>query len=161
MKTLRGLIAGLLIGLACTVVGGQVSAPASIAINDEGVLQGRVRAINFVGAGVLSTVVAGQAIVTIAGGVGSSNVVEVSIDLGTGGELVYRTTVTGQAWVTASSIIVCSMFGTSADGQTIETYEAAALEPLASNRVAGTGFDLSVNNPNGATGIFRAHCTGA
>lgn len=84
MRTFRGVIIGLLVGLACTVVGGQVSAPASIQVNDEGVLQGQVRAVNFVGAGVLTTVVAGQAVVTIAGG-GSSSATEIEIDFGAPG----------------------------------------------------------------------------
>lgn len=82
MTAIRSLVAGLLIGLACTVVGGQVSAPATITINDEGLLQGRARAINFVGAGVITTVVAGQAVVTVAGGAGTFAVTETEIDFG-------------------------------------------------------------------------------
>lgn len=75
--------------------------------------------------------------------------------------LVYKATVTGQAWVTATSKILCEPFGTTADGQTIETYAAAALKITAANRVAGVGFDVWVRNERGATGTFRFHCSGA
>lgn len=96
---------------------------------------------------------------TIASGAG--NLVEVSIDLGASGGTVYTTTVTGQSWVTTSSVITCSPFATSADGQTVETYFAAHFTVAPSNRVAGTGFDLTVFSPHGATGTFRVHCSGA
>lgn len=161
MKTLRALGIGLLVGLLCTAVSGQVSAPSTLDVREEGTSQGRVRTLNFVGSTVTAAVSGGVGTITITGGSGSANVVEKSIDLGTEMGLVYRATVTGEAWVTTSSEIVCSMFGTTADGQTIETYEAAGLVVLASNRVAATGFDISIYNPNGATGIFRVHCTGA
>lgn len=95
------------------------------------------------------------------GGPGSANVAEVSLSLGTAMGLYYSTTVTGQAWVTGTSVIVCSMFGTTADGQTPETIAVAGLIPTVSDRVVGTGFNLNVMNPNGATGTIRAHCTGA
>jgi len=75
--------------------------------------------------------------------------------------LVYTATITGQAWVTSSSQIICNAFATSADGQTVETYPVANLQAVASNRVVGTGFDLSITNPHGAVGTFRFHCTGS
>lgn len=95
------------------------------------------------------------------GGGGSANVAEVSLSLGTEMGLFYSTTVTGATWVTASSVIACSMFGTTADGQTPETIAVAGIVPTVSDRVVGTGFNLNVMNPNGATGTVRAHCTGA
>lgn len=73
----------------------------------------------------------------------------------------YRMTVTGQSWVSSTSKIVCGTFGTTADGQSIENSEAAHFTVTVSNRVAGTGFDLTVYNPHGANGTFRFHCTGA
>lgn len=72
MKTLRGIAIGLLVGLLCTILTAQVSAPTTMAVNDEGTLQGRVSSLNFVGAGVISTVVAGVGVVTIAGGAGAA-----------------------------------------------------------------------------------------
>jgi len=94
------------------------------------------------------------------GGAGSGNFIEVSLSFGTGDVGVYTTTVTGQAWVTASSRIVCQPQATSADGQTVETYYAAQFSETVANRVAGVGFDLAVYNPLGATGTFRFNCIG-
>lgn len=91
---------------------------------------------------------------------GSGNFLEVSVSLGTEGGLAYSSTVTGQAWVTASSQILCEPFATTSDGQTIETYAAAGLRATAASRVNGVGFDLWVYSPHGATGTFRFHCTG-
>jgi hypothetical protein len=139
----------------------QVSAPPRVNVQDEGTPQGSVRTVNCTGAGVTCTVSAGIWTLNAAGGAGSANVVEASINLGSDGNLVYSFTVTGQTWVTSSSIIVCSPFATTADGQTVETYAAAMITVNAATRVAGTGFDLWVSSPHGATGIFRFHCTGA
>jgi len=98
---------------------------------------------------------------TITGGSGSANVVVVSISLGTGGGLVYSTTVIGQAWVTATSAIACSPFGTTADGLTPETVMASGVQATTSAYVVGTGFNLNVYTPHGATGTYRFGCTGA
>lgn len=160
MKTLRTWLVGLLVGLACTIVGGQVSAPTTIDIRDEGTSQGRVRAINFVGSSVVAAVSGSTATITVSSG-GAGNFTEVSVNLGTDGNLVYTTTKTGEAWVTGTSKIVCTPNGTTSDGQTVETYFGADFSWIISNLVAGTGFDLTVYNPNGATGTFRFSCTGA
>ena len=88
------------------------------------------------------------------------NVVEVSLNLGTEMGLYYSTSITGQSWVTSSSVVTCSMFGTTADGQTVETIAVAGLVPTVSDRVVGTGFNVNIMNPNGATGTVRAHCHG-
>lgn len=92
---------------------------------------------------------------------GGVNAVEVSINLGSAGGLVYTTTVTGQAWVTASSSISCTPLAVSTDGLTVETVYAAGVSVVASNRVAGTGFDMTVYSPHGATGTMRFMCLGA
>lgn len=83
MKTLRALVVGLLVGLACTVVGGQVSAPTTIDIREEGTSQGRVRAINFVGTSVTAAVASGVATVTVAAG--AVAMTEIEIDFGAPG----------------------------------------------------------------------------
>jgi len=98
---------------------------------------------------------------TITGGSGSANVVEVSVSLSTGLGLVYKTTVIGQAWVTATSSIACSPLGVTTDGQTVETVAASGVQSIVSNRVAGTGFTLNVYSPHGASGTYRFGCTGA
>ena len=130
-------------------------------IEDEGTPLTQRTTVNFTGSGISCSDSGGKTVCNASGGSGSANVVEVSLSLGTAMGLYYSTTVTGQTWVTSSSVIACSMFGTTADGQTPETIAVAGLVPTVSNRVVGTGFDLSLMNPNGATGTVRAHCTGA
>lgn len=114
MKTFRGVIVGLLVGLACSVVGGQVSAPTKINIQDEGTSQGRVGQVNFVGAGVSAAVSGDVSTVTIAGSAGAS-ATEIEIDFGapgcgttTVGDLNSpdhcETTITDAAVTTASKI---------------------------------------------------------
>lgn len=137
----------------------QVSAPTTVDTRDEGTSQGRARAINCVGAGITCTAAAGVATLTVGGGSGG-NFLEVSINLGTSGGLVFSVTVTGQAWVTATSNIVCTPFATSADGLTVETVYASGVQAAVSTRVIGTGFDLGIYSPHGATGTYRFHCTG-
>lgn len=94
----------------------------------------------------------------VSGGGGSSNVVEASLALSGAG--YFSTTVTGQAWVTTSSVIVCAPFATSADGLTSEAVAVAGLSVSASDRIAGTGFTLRVFSPFGLSGTVRFHCTG-
>lgn len=93
------------------------------------------------------------------------------VALGTGGDMihssavaegmVYTVTVTGQSWVSASSRILCTPFGSTTDGLTPETVFASGVQCVPSNRVVGTGFDLSVYTPHGATGTYRFHVTGS
>ncbi len=139
----------------------QVTNPSTFELREEGASQGRSRVFNCVGANITCTMASGIATVTVSGVGGSANTVEVSLSLGTEMGLFYSTTITGQAWVSSSSVIACSMFGTTADGQTPETIAVAGIVPTVSDRVAGTGFNLNIYNPNGATGTVRAHCTGA
>ncbi len=96
----------------------------------------------------------------VSGGGGGGNSVEVSVNLGDGTGLIYFTTVTGQAWVTSSSRVVCQPQATTADGQTAETYYVAGLQPVVGNLVNGTGFDLAVTSPRGASGTYRFSCIG-
>jgi hypothetical protein len=143
--------------------GGPGVGPApGVGLQDEGVAQGRVQILNCTGAGITCSKsgVTGTLNVT-GGGAGSANVVVVSISLGTGKGLVYTTTVIGQAWVTATSAIACSPFGTTADGLTPETVMASGVQAVTSAYVVGTGFNLSVYNPHGASGTYRFGCTGA
>jgi hypothetical protein len=65
------------------------------------------------------------------------------------------------AWVGASSVIVCNVLGTTADGLTPEAINVAHLSVTAENRVAGVSFDARVLNPNGLEGTVRVHCTGS
>lgn len=131
-------------------------------IEDEGTPLTQRTTINFTGAGVSCIDSGGETVCTISGGGGgSANVVEVSVPLGTSGGLVFSTTVTGQAWVTATSSIACTPLGVTTDGQTVETVAASGVQPIVSNRVVGTGFTLNVYSPHGASGTYRFGCTGA
>jgi hypothetical protein len=76
------------------------------------------------------------------------------------GELVKQATVTGQSWVTANSIIVCSVMGVATGGTTIEMLAVSGIHVIAANRVAGTGFDLWIYSPNGFSGTVTIHFTG-
>lgn len=91
---------------------------------------------------------------------GVVNVVETSVAITSAGSY-FTATVTGQTWVTASSVIVCSVLGTDADGLTAETIAIATPRATVANRVAGTGYDLLIANPYGLEGTIRVQCTGA
>jgi hypothetical protein len=158
MRLLRALALCLAVPVAAAA---QVSAPVRVIVQDEGTTQGGARILNCTGSGISCSVSGTTATLNASGGAGSSNFAEVSVDLGTGGGLIYTVTVTGQAWVGATSQILCTPFSTSADGQTVETVYASGVQCLASNRVAATGFDLTVYSPHGATGTYRFHVTGS
>lgn len=91
---------------------------------------------------------------------GVVNVVETSVAITSLGSY-FTATVTGQSWVTASSVIVCAVLGTDADGLTAETIAVATPRATVANRVVGTGYDLLIANPYGLEGTVRVQCTGA
>lgn len=95
---------------------------------------------------------------TPAGG-GSANTVEASVVLTSAG--YFTTTVTGQAWVTSTSRVACTPFGTTADGLTPEAIAVAGLVVSVSSYSAGVGFAVNVYSPHGLAGTVRLHCTGA
>lgn len=90
---------------------------------------------------------------------GAGNFVEWTVDLDGAG--FFAATVTSQTWVTSSSIVVCSVFGTTADGLTPEAVAIAGLVVSVSDLVAGTGFNINIYSPYGLSGTVRVHCTGA
>lgn len=156
-----------LIALLIALLGSDVSAQQfgfqsapGVTLQDEGTDQGRALKLNCVGAGISCSVSASTGTLTVAGG--SANFLEASLtvsDTSAGG--VYTVTVTGQAWVTSSSKIVCSVFADGTGSTPIEIVFVSGQTWIVTNRVAGTGFDLTLYNPYGATGTFKAHCTGA
>ena len=93
------------------------------------------------------------------GGAGSSNSVETTISL-SGGSGYFSATVNSQTWVATTSEIVCTPFGTTADSLTPEAISVADITVTASDRVAGTSFNINVYNPNGLEGTLRVHCIG-
>lgn len=160
MKKLYYILAMMLCVGEALAQGPGVSPAPGIQLQDEGVSQGRIQILNCAGTSISCTKSGVTGTATISSS-GSSNAVVVSINLGTSKGLIFSVTVTGQAWVTATSAIACSPFGTTADGQTPETVVASGVQATTSAYVVGTGFNLNVYSPHGATGTYRFGCTGA
>lgn len=96
---------------------------------------------------------------TDSSGGGGGNSVEQSIVL-SGGAGFFSQAVTGQAWVTTSSEIVCAPLGTTADSLTPEAVAIGGLNVSVSDRSAGVGFTINVFSPYGLEGTVRVHCIG-
>ena len=146
---------------AVASAGGVTYPPKQVA--DEGTTLVLRPTLNFAGAGVTCVDDTTRTTCTIpgGGGGGGANTVEYSASFGTTATAgLYSFTVTGQAWVTTSSIIVCQPLGTAADGLTAETIALAELRPIVTNRIASTGFNLLIYNPHGLAGTVRIHCLG-
>lgn len=150
---------GLLIAMLLS--GGVGSAPG-VTMQKAGVRVGRAQTLNLTGTGVTSCTQSGAVTTcTITDTSGAGNLLEVSIAFGAPAADEKTVTVTGQAWVTASSKIVCSVFGKTTVGD--NDYEDPSMEALsvqATNRVAGVGFDLVASSPDSVVGTFFAHCSG-
>lgn len=151
--------------LALALSQGFIGPVPGINVTDESSLLGRTQSVVFVGAGVTCLNTLGIITCTIAGGSGSANVVEAEVDFGASpGKDTASVVVTGQAWVTTTSVIVCQVTMTStadrADGA-----EDAVIEGITvtfSTRVLATGFTLVASPALGnAVGKYKVHCTGA
>lgn len=143
------------------------SSVPGVKLQDEGSTLGQVTTINAVGAGVTATRSGTVGTLTISGGGGgggSANVVEVTLDFGSTGNDTASTVVTGQSWVTVSSVIACSPTLLATTDRL-----AGAEDPLLEGLVvgvhtlaAGTGFTLTgAVRQRPAFGKFKIHCTGA
>jgi len=82
----------------------------NVEVKDEGTSQGFVRALNFVGAGVVAAVAGSIATVTIAGGGGSATVTQTTITLPAPANRSHSVNVTDAA-VTGASKIMLSLAG--------------------------------------------------
>jgi hypothetical protein len=87
--------------------------------------------------------------------------VEVTVDFGASSNETFNavTTVTGQSWVSVTSIIVAQIFGVTAD----HDEEDGLIEDIAvtiQNRSLGVGFDVYAHAPNGTFGTYKVHCIG-
>lgn len=90
------------------------------------------------------------------GGSGSCNVVNATVDFGSGKSNTSATvTVTGQTWVTALSSIAVSFTGTRAEDAAVE-----GLTATIGNIVAGTGFTVYASSPLGSVGTYTVSCVG-
>jgi len=133
-------------------------------IQDEGVDLTKRLTVDFTGAGVTCTDTGAKTSCSIPGGSGSVNVVEVEVDFGATGNDTASTVVTGQAWVTGTSKIVCSptMLSTADRAEGAEDVLLEGIEVAIHTRVAATGFTLTAHAPvRLAFGKFLFHCTGA
>lgn len=97
-------------------------------------------------------------------GGGSANTVEVTVAFGAG-DTTASTVVTGQAWVTVASVIVCTPTLLAASGRA-EGAEDAVIEGVTGavhSRVASTGFTLTAGSPGPGLlyGSYVFSCTGA
>lgn len=161
----RTQLIALLLLLWSTPAFAQVESAPGIQLQDEGVNQGRIQILNCSGAGVscAKSGVTGTATISGGGG-GSANTVAVTVDFGASGSDTTQTVVTGQAWVSGTSVIVCGLTAVATASRT-EGSEEGVWEGLVSavhSRVAGTGFTLLANPRFGrAIGSYVFHCTGA
>lgn len=151
------------LGSRLTLAGTVLSADLQQAystVQDDGTPRTQRTTVNFIGSAISCVDNGGTSTTdcTVSAGGGSGNFLEIS--LAVSGTFT-SATITGQAWVTASSVVVCSSFGTTADGNSPETAALASFSTSVSSRVAGTGFTFQVFSPNGAEGTFRFHCTGS
>ena len=90
------------------------------------------------------------------GGGGSCNVVNATVDFGTGASDTSTTVVvTGQTWVTALSSISASFTGTRAEDAAVE-----GLTATIGDIVVGTGFTVYASSPLGSVGTYTVSCVG-
>ena len=97
------------------------------------------------------------------GGTGGGNFVAVDVDFGATGSDMASVTVVGQAWVTATSRIVCAptMHLTASRADGAEDAIAERLAVAVHSRVAGVGFTLTASpDESPAVGVYQFACTG-
>lgn len=154
----------LLILLLAWSASAQDFAPSlSTTLKDEGVSQGQVKTLNCVGAGIACTRSGTTGTLSVAGG-GAGNFAEATVDFGANGADLASVVVTGQAWVTASSVIMCSptLFATADRTDGMEDGVIEGLTVGVSARVVATGFTVQASPRYGrAIGKYLIHCTGA
>lgn len=123
-----------------------------VIVQDEGVEQGRVSTLNFVGSGVALAVSGDIGTATAVGGGGSTTVTQVEIDFGNVPVLTKTFTVT-DVTVTAASKIIAVQAGTAATGRQADENEMDSVR-FACN--AGTGsFTVYASSTLLVTGKFK------
>ena len=124
---------------------------ASKVIDDSGTTSNVADSIRRIIAA-LSTINA--TIATLGGG---ANAVDVTVDFGSSFTQYATATVTGETWVTASSVIAATV--KAEDGKGMET-SLFDFRPVVSDLVAGDGFTLTVFTPVKAKGTYTFSCVG-
>lgn len=90
---------------------------------------------------------------------GTINNLVVSVDFGSSRSDMVKVTVTGQSWVTTSSIVSALPIADT----NYHSAEELLLEQISctvTNLVNGTGFDLYVHAPNGTSGQYKINILG-
>lgn len=95
------------------------------------------------------------------GPAGPTNVVEINVNFGAAPDTTATATVTGQAWVTATSKILVRPAGVATADHGAEDALIEEISAIALNRVVGVGFDVMAHSPAGSTGIYTFWATGA
>jgi hypothetical protein len=80
-------------------------------------------------------------------------------DAGNEGDIA-RTTVTGQPWVTAGSVILCNPFGGATVDHNPDDAIVEGLVAYAENIVPGVGFDVVIYAPQNSWGKYLVNVTG-
>lgn len=146
--------------IAALEAGGGGGAQPAIQFEDEGVnlgSTGTVTALDFVGAGVTASRASNTVTVTIPGGGGGGNAVQVSVDFGSSFTDKASTVVTGQSWVTPTSVIVALPYSDTADPD--EMY-LLSMRAVVSNLVNGVGFTVTLYSEPEAKGTYYVNCIG-
>ena len=128
-------------------------------IQDEGVDQGPVTKMNFVGSSVVATVSGDTATITVsAGGAASIANGTVTIDF-TSNSQIQTVTITGQTSIAGSSTVLAFMMGSVTSQH--NAYEHAMASRMISftcgNIIAGTGFDIVATSDFKLTGTFTVN----
>jgi len=123
-------------------------------IQDEGVQQGAVNTVNFVGAGVTASVAGGVATATISGGGGGpATITEVEVDVGT--LPVYETSVSvTDATVSGTSKVLIVQSGAAATGRQADENEMDGLD-VSATPAAGSFTARICAKPGPITGKFK------
>lgn len=93
-------------------------------------------------------------------GASGANVGQSTVNFGAAPSDMASLVVTGQAWVTLSSIIVAMPADTSADHLSSEELLIEQLHVTISDLVLGTGFTIRVHAPNKTTGQYKINWMG-
>lgn len=80
------------------------------------------------------------------------------VDFGSGSDMA-RTTIVGQPWVKSTSRIVARIAGSTSDHDE-EDALLEGVQVIATNFVAGVGFDVLAHAPDETFGTFNVHCVG-
>jgi hypothetical protein len=96
-------------------------------------------------------------------GGGGSVLIQVEVDFGfaSGNEGdIARTTVTGETWVSPTSVIVCNPFAGPTPDHSGDEVIAEGLVAYAENLVTGVGFDVVAYAPSGTWGRYFINVIG-